>query len=284
MKYFIFPLEKPLQYHMTGKFQAPSHEWKHFQRVLKDYELIVVTAGTVYLQLDDTQFSISEGEFLLCAPFQKQSGFKSSLCSFYWLHFSCTETVNAVASDSYPDTESQNTLCIPLTEKAQNIEKLVVLMKHSQDDARSYGNPLQNNYMCTSVLCELHCQFLNNSRSTLLNRRQKQIFYDIQDYVKWRSSTDLRVSTVAEHFGYNRRYLSALFHSAAGISLKEYITQQKLEEAKYLLCDTNDTVIAIADKLGYNDCRNFMRAFKKHIGLTPSQYRNAYARRLLFYK
>lgn len=284
MIYYMVPLNKPLQYHMTGKFQAPSADWQHFHRRLTDYELIVVTQGTAYLQLEDRQYAVGEGAFLLCAPFQRQFGFKSSLCAFYWLHFNCAEPVQTVTTDAFPEAPTDNTVCIPLTGRAENPDKLIVLMKHLQDDARSYGNPLQNSYLCSSVLCELHCQFAESTRTAALTRRQKQIFYDIQDYVKWHSSTDLRVSAIAAHFGYNRRYLSALFHSAAGISLKAYITQQKLEEAKYLLCDTNNTVAEIAAKLGYKDCRTFLRAFKQDTGLTPSQYRNAYAKRLLFYR
>lgn len=283
MKYVFFSLEKPLKYHQTGKFQAPSQEWKHLQRILTDYELIVVTEGTAYIQLEGTQYSISPGEFLLCAPALRQFGFRTSCCVFYWLHFNSEKPTISGESNCFPSDVPEKQLCIPLIGKVPNLEKLIVLLKHLQDDARSYGNEIQEDYLCTSVLCELYCQFQSN-RNGELALRQKQIFYDIKDYVKWNSSTDLRVAEVAVHFGYNKRYLSSLFRTAAGISLKEYITQQKLEEAKYLLCDTNDTVTSIAGKLGYSDSHHFMKVFKVNTGLTPSQYRNAYAGRLLFYK
>jgi AraC family transcriptional regulator of arabinose operon len=153
-----------------------------------------------------------------------------------------------------------------------------------QDCVRSYHNSLQNNYMCTTILCEISSQLLIKRNQENSDLKKKQLFSDIQDYVKWNRNIDIKVSEIAEHFGYNKRYISYLFSTIAGVSLKQYIMQEKIEMAKYLLCDTNDNINEIAYQLGFNDNHNFMKVFKKFVGLTPTQYRNAYATRLLFYK
>ncbi|UUZ78762.1 helix-turn-helix transcriptional regulator [Paenibacillus sp. P26] len=94
----------------------------------------------------------------------------------------------------------------------------------------------------------------------------------------------LKTSHIAEHFGYNAKYLSHLFSKVAGVPLKRFILQQKIEAASSLLTDTNMTINEIALQLGYNDSQHFMKSFKQMTNLTPTGFRNASANRLLFYK
>ena len=284
MACFEFSLKTPLKYDLTGKFQAPSDEWMHFSRYMQNFELIIVTEGRAYLQLDNQFFDIGKGEFLLFPPSSKQSGYKSSSCAFYWLHFSYENPIRTITLDQIPRDLPDEKIYIPQYGKATNLEKIIVIMKHLQDSVRSYHSKLQNNYLSTAVLCELSCQFMENNTPQNSDMKKKQLFNDIQDYIKWHRNTDIRVSEIAAHFGYNRRYLSEFFKDISGFSLKQYIIQEKIDLAKYLLCETNDNISDIAYSLGFNDNHSFMKVFKKAVGLTPTQYRNAYSKRLLFYK
>jgi AraC-like DNA-binding protein len=274
----------PLKYNLTGKFQAPSSEWMHFTRYMQDYELIVVTEGTAYLQVEQQLYSIEKGEFLIFPPSAKQAGYKKSNCAFYWLHFTYENPVTTKLLEEFPVDPTEYKIYIPTHGKIENLEKIIVMMKHLQDSVRSYHNNLQNNYLCTTILCEIFSQILAKKNQDNSALKRKQLFNDIQDYIKWNRNNDIKVSEIAEHFGYNKRYISYLFSTIAGVSLKQYIIEEKVQLAKYLLCDTNANISEIAYQLGYNDSHNFMKVFKKLVGLTPTQYRNAYATRLLFYK
>lgn len=101
--------------------------------------------------------------------------------------------------------------------------------------------------------------------------------------VKLNYCNNLRVSDIALHFGYNEKYLSHLFRQLSGMPLKQFILKSKIDEANYLLTDTNLSIGEIAVKLGYTDAHNFARTYKKCTGLSPSAYREAYAKRLLFH-
>ena len=71
----------------------------------------------------------------------------------------------------------------------------------------------------------------------------------------------------------NPSYLSRLFKEETGISLTEYINQQRIRAAKnYLQLDTT-TITEVAFMVGYNDVNYFIKRFKKIVGLTPTQYR-----------
>lgn len=285
MEHYEFSLKTPFQYNLTGKFQAPGEEWTHFQRCMQDFELIVVTEGTAYLQLDQQLFDIRRGEFLLCPPASRQSGYKSSSCAFYWLHFTSENSYRRLSgADEISRDLPENVLVLPQFGRATNLEKIIVMMKHLQDSVRSYHNRLQNNYLSTAVLCELFCQFTDSMAPPDSDRKKKQLYNDIQDYIKWHRNTDIKVAEIADHFGYNRRYLSEFFKGIAGFSLKQYILLEKIDLAKYLLCETNDNINDIAYSLGFNDSHGFMKVFKRLVGLTPTEYRNAYGKRLLYYE
>ncbi|MDQ6597977.1 AraC family transcriptional regulator [Bacillus salipaludis] len=69
-------------------------------------------------------------------------------------------------------------------------------------------------------------------------------------------------------------YLSSLFKKEVGITISEYIQQQRVDEAKKLLILTNYPISDIGTWLNFNDQSYFIKIFKKYIGLTPRQFRN----------
>ncbi|MCQ2584006.1 MAG: helix-turn-helix transcriptional regulator [Treponema sp.] len=76
--------------------------------------------------------------------------------------------------------------------------------------------------------------------------------------------------------------MTTFFKKASGKSLKQFILERKMEEAKALLSDSTRTVSEIAYSLGFSDNHNFSRAFKKVTGQSPSEYRDSFADRMLY--
>ena len=267
------PVHRPLLYHLAGKFESLTDGWTHASRTLTDYELIVVSSGTVYMHALDKDFTICAGEYLLIPPGERQAGFKPSSPQFYWLHFLCRE----------PGPEEDSPLLeLPAFGSLPKPERLIVLMKQMQDCIRTYGDPAENDYLCTGVLCELKNQ-MHHSQLSIKQDAGKQIYLDIIDYVKYSVNSNLLVRDIAAYFGYNEKYISHVFSRIAGMPLKQYILNQKIEHARALLTDGNNTIAEITDLCGFNDSHTFMRAFKKATGFTPSEYRNTYAARLTNY-
>lgn len=280
MKYFNFLIDTPVSFRATGKFESPSPDWTHYKRYTCDYELMVVTSGILYVAENDHQYVINQGECFLIPPFVDQYGYKSSECSFYWLHFSYKNVIEEVIIAPEDYTIEKNKIVLPSTFKIDDISKIIVMMKQLQDSVRTYHEKMLSDFMTTTILCELHNQFNLAQRKSPF----KQLYYDILDYVQWYIHTGIKVSEIAEHFGYNEKYLSHLFSTISGIPLKQYMLSKNIETAKFILSDTNKTINEISSQLGFNDSHNFMKAFKKAVGLTPTEYRNAYSKRLLFYK
>ena len=79
------------------------------------------------------------------------------------------------------------------------------------------------------------------------------------------------------HMDYN--YLSSIFSASVGITIEQYIIQQKIERAKELLQDGDLNLSEIAYKLGYKSVQHLSGQFRKVIGMTASSYRQEHSGR-----
>lgn len=289
MYVFELPSDTIYQYILTGKFQAPSPDWIHQESPLNDYELIVMTEGTLYLSYQKESFVVETGDFLLLPPGGIRKGTKTSGCSFYWLHF---VTGQIPSAKEVPDAllpayigASSRKIPIPRHGTIPNQEKVVILMKQLQDEVKNDYPICGLNAMTTTILMELYGQYyIRTQRVSSIKDVQKQLYYDIVDYVKLNISKNLKVAEIAAHFGYNQKYLSHLFATITGTPLKQFILSTKIDAANFMLTDTNKSISQISQELGFLDNHNFTRTYKSVTGLSPSEYRNSFAKRMLFDK
>ena len=86
-------------------------------------------------------------------------------------------------------------------------------------------------------------------------------------------NVNLNVSTVADEFHLSLSYLSKIFKEETGQGVLDYINSTRVEYAKKLLRETNQSVKSIAEAAGFYNSNTFIRCLKKHEGLTPGQYR-----------
>ena len=84
-----------------------------------------------------------------------------------------------------------------------------------------------------------------------------------------------RREELAEAVHLNPDYMARLFKKETGMNLKDYIIQQKMQEAQSLLCTTNLPISLIAAKVGYTNFGHFSTSYKKFYHKTPQEERSA---------
>jgi transcriptional regulator GlxA family with amidase domain len=77
--------------------------------------------------------------------------------------------------------------------------------------------------------------------------------------------------------GLAERTFKRRFTQATGMAPLEYVHTLRLEEAKQMLESGDAPVEAVAQEVGYQDAGFFGRLFRRHVGLTPAQYRRRFA-------
>ena len=82
---------------------------------------------------------------------------------------------------------------------------------------------------------------------------------------------------LAEIVGLNPVYFSVLFKKETGINVSAYLLNIRIEKAKEFLCNTNETIAAIGDRVGYKDSRYFSQIFTKQVGVKPALYRKLHS-------
>src|SRR6266700_2788786 len=92
-------------------------------------------------------------------------------------------------------------------------------------------------------------------------------------YIRFNIDQPLSLNRIAETLGVHPSYLSRTFKKELGMTLTEYINKLRIEEAKYLLDHSNESVATIALSVGYNDPNYFSKVFTKLEHVTPKNYR-----------
>lgn len=87
------------------------------------------------------------------------------------------------------------------------------------------------------------------------------------------TNPELTASSVAEEIGVSSNYFSRMFKEAVGVSFPEYVNKLRLEHAVGLLTGTDEDIIAVSLKAGFNNPSYFSTIFKKAYGITPTKYR-----------
>ena len=81
------------------------------------------------------------------------------------------------------------------------------------------------------------------------------------------------IEDVAEHFGYSKTQIHRLVKAGTGITVSKHISNEKMKRAKILLLNSNLSITAIAEELGFENPDCFAKMFKRLRGITPYQYR-----------
>lgn len=90
-------------------------------------------------------------------------------------------------------------------------------------------------------------------------------------YMEANYHLDINVHQVADYVGINRSYLFQLFRNETGCSMQQYLINLRMKAACTLLSRADIQVKTVAASVGYEPL-NFSRIFKKHIGISPTEY------------
>jgi len=85
----------------------------------------------------------------------------------------------------------------------------------------------------------------------------------------------LTTADIAQELQMNRSHLCDRFKLETGVTLNDFITEIKIEEARRLLISTDKPVAQISDYLGFSSQSYFQNVFKKQTGKTPKEFRGS---------
>src|SRR6202167_549657 len=93
---------------------------------------------------------------------------------------------------------------------------------------------------------------------------------------------DLKLETLADECGISVSHFARSFRRSFGTSAHRYLILKRIEIAKTLLSETNDSLVDVAAQTGFSDQAAFTRAFANVVGATPAKWRREHSSRRSF--
>lgn len=121
---------------------------------------------------------------------------------------------------------------------------------------------------------------LSYSLMRIAKPHQDDVVNNIQALIEQDCTISLSIDELANQHNVSQRTLIRRFNSALGMPPNTYLQSVRIERARKMLEESDFNVDTVMNKIGYEDASSFRRLFKKKTGLTPTEYRNRFSRRL----
>ncbi len=236
-------------------------------------EISYVVSGEGVFSVNGEDFTVHKGDIVLSS-----CGERHNICAsmtdplrFFYVGFTFRS----------PDKEPYPQLAAPFREPGiKRISSNAVFdcfVAFLEELARPDG---LSDLMLQSLLTQLVCTTARLFRSTGKGgyfaadsaAANAKLVRDIAAYLDTHACETPRLRELSGKFGYSYTHISQLFSSTMDESLKAYHTRRRFEKACAEL-SRGLSVTKVAELTGFQSVHAFSRAFTKHVGITPKEYR-----------
>lgn len=134
---------------------------------------------------------------------------------------------------------------------------------------------LNNYYEITKLSLEMLFDYTSRIEALKCHGVKTRLTTDVIRYINAHLGNKISSAEIAAALKMNRTHLCERFLHETGITLNDFITEIKIEEAKRLLRETDKTIAQISDYLGFSSQSYFQNVFRKAVGLTPNNFRQS---------
>jgi len=106
-----------------------------------------------------------------------------------------------------------------------------------------------------------------------MRRREPAGIRRAKEYIERNLAEPLSRAVLARHAGMSVSVFSRQWNQAVGLTVPEYLAQQRVARAKVLLLDSDENVVNVAFTAGFQSVPVFYRTFARLAGCAPADYR-----------
>ena len=248
------------------------------------WEFVYVDKGEVGVVAGDRRLILKHGQMICHKPgeFHNILGTGTVAANIVIVSFECGSGYMDFFNDSIiqiGDTEKK-LLSLILKEAKEAFSSrldIVHLQKLEKRDGQAFGcEQLIKGYL-EQLLIRLVRDKCGDKEKGRLSKTNKEMLWDnltgkIIGYLTANRFKNITLSDVCWYCGLGKSNLQVIFKESTGFSVMEYFRYLKIEEAKIMIRETEETFTQIAFRLGYESIHYFSRYFKKATGMTPSEY------------
>lgn len=267
-----------IHYQALGKnyvFPEEKHDFWEFNYVDKE---------NVYIGIEGEKIELKQGEIIFIKPNQRhfvESGDKEP--NLFIISFSCrSESMSLFGDKKYTVPENLRYLLQNIMSEAENTFELPDFNPHLNELKLKKNPNLGGEQIIKDSLELLLIYLLRNAQK----RSSAQEFFvskiadssELEDEIvrilRAKVYGKFTLADLRDNLHYGTTRLCTFFKEKTGNSIYQTYLKLKIDEAKKLI-RKNKSFSDIADLLCFDSISTFAFVFKKHVGMTPSEYRNS---------
>jgi len=269
---------------IEGNYRILKKGQSHVERKnLGYFDFIVVKKGCLFLAEEGKEYTIKENEMFILLPDKHHYSWKAceSDTGFYWLHFYTT----ARWKQSEKATRFISRLPIPELHYHQNSYTLH-LPKYTEVKEPEVFCELFQNILDSTVQDseydiwkteELFLKFLRFVENMGMHKdRQTLLAEQIQIFLENHLDQAITNQTLEENFHLHSNYLARAMKATYGKTPLEVLAEIRMEYARHYLIRTDYDIRRISKLVGFDSEIYFSNCFKKHMNISPRNYRKKY--------
>lgn len=241
-----------------------------------DYKISIRLTDGLFAVLDTQIIGNEKGDVLLFAPDEIHFGKFSKAGLYRYIHLFVPVDFCDEICNTYPSLKKlfakdcpQRTNCLRGNEKQKekiiNIGEAIVkkLKEETEDDF-----PLA----CDIIKLLLTCANISDNESGSPTNRISPYTQFAIEYINNHYPEKISTAEIAKKAGCSTVYLSKVFKKNTGKPIYTYLTEYRISKSTLLL-KNGANVTEACYNVGFGDCSNFIRTFKKITGTSPLKYK-----------
>ena len=228
-----------------------------------ELEIIALYRGRVSLTVGGTDYSMTEGDILIVFPNTVHS-------------YTSEEGVDVGKFIFSPDTlpELRDTLKASSPRKpiVSNVPELITLSREILLTYEKSSLAVKKAYLLL-----LAGKLLEKCEPEERKDFDGDTLNAILNYCQQNYRSVLRQRDVAAALHISESYVSHVFSAKMDMNFCQYLNVLRINEARRLLTEGNESITEIAFECGFSSPRSFNRAFSEQIGTTPREYRKSFS-------
>ncbi len=280
----------PLPYLVTGGKAVFRQGDIHVRRTLDEvFDLIIMLKGRLYIEENDTQYTLKPQEFLILPPKRLHRGFKycDTETEFYWLHFGVADNF------SYSEEiqcRNQTKKKLKYIEKKENF--YISILQYGKLNAENFT--AINEYIQSLIDIHFDKRYHQHSSQpySISQIKRQQLFFtiltilcdtqtnasndlaqNIYDYLQLYYKHPFNLKNLSNRFAFHPTHIIRCIKKKYGKTPLQLLLAIRIDKAKKLLTSTDKTVHTIGLEVGFEDNAYFSKQFKQLTNMTPTQYR-----------
>ena len=263
-------------YHIENagrSFQIPVHWHDEFEIIyVRSGFLTVSISGESYIGKTGEAFVVSPGNLHLMGSQSGTVDYYTFLFPLKYISFCTDDMLDEKLLE--PLNSGHLMICPRVNDTAKELcEQLIKIYEAKNDESESkITTQVRTKRILLQFILEMWKKgFVIENDTSGRNIVEKEMV----SYIQQNFTGKISLKEFGEQFHLSEKYISRYFKEHFHITLSQYITYLRLENAKQLLQDTDLSVTETAMQSGYQNVSYFIRSFKKTYGISPLKYRNS---------